>query len=383
MDLRILHIGPDSQFIQFLSGVFEAVAPGASRYLITGTSTAGEPRFPVHSKAACIYVSGVRGVAAIPLHIHRCDMIIAHGMSPQGMVAFLASPKSVIRIWSGWGFDYYGSNDDPEAGLISIATKNLLDSQGLIARSRYSMLKRLLGKAHAYAATKAAERTDFFSAPIPADFEVFKQRFLGFRGAYAQLNYGSVAETFAKGACKECGVNVLVGNSALKTNNHIDVFQALAKHDLASRKVIVPLSYGDSAYRDSIIAAGREILGDAFIPLTEFLPPEQYGSILASCNVVVMNHVRQQALANIGAALYQGAHVFLHPKSPVYGFFREKGAFVRSVAELISHPLPVNGLTDAQVEKNRSVLEGFWGDEKIRSNVEALLIKAAEKRKSL
>ena len=149
----------------------------------------------------------------------------------------------------------------------------------------------------------------------------------------------------------------------------------LAKHDLGSRKIIVPLSYGDPFYRKNLITRGKEILGDAFMPLVDFLPLDQYCSIVASCNVVVMNHLRQQALGNIGAALYQGAHVFLDPINPVYQFFKEKGAFVHSTQDLVSNYLPLTGLPDDQVAKNRSVLEGFWGHEQIRANVEALLAK--------
>lgn len=372
--LKIIHIGPDSQFIQFISGVFEAAAPGSNRYLVTGASAASSLRFPVHAGAVSILVPGKRGAASIPLHVRSCDMIIAHSMGPHGVAAFLSSPRKTVRVWSGWGFDYYGDDRNPNAGLVSPAT-NALMNDATLTENRQSEINNIAKQVISYARKIAAKRTDYFSAPIPSDFDIFKRRFGDFSGAYAQINYGSVADTFAQGLTTGHESNILVGNSASQTNNHIEIFNMLAKHDLGSRKIIVPLSYGDPAYRRNLITRGKEILGDAFMPLVDFLPLDQYCSIVASCNVVVMNHLRQQALGNIGAALYQGAHVFLDPINPVYQFFRAKGAFVHSTQDLVSNYLPLTGLPDEQVAKNRSVLEGFWGHEQIRANVEALLAK--------
>ena len=373
--MKILHIGPDSQFIQYLSHVFEAVAPGASRYLITGASDVSRLRFPVHAGAASILSSGRLGLVLIPLQVQSYDMIIVHGMGPHGVAAFLSSPRKTVRVWSGWGFDYYGDDRNPNAGLVSPGTSALMTDKTLPS-VRYSGLKKAARQMLAFATRKAAKRTDYFSAPIPSDFDVFKRRFSKFSGAYAQLNYGSVADTFAQGLSTGRGSNILVGNSASQTNNHVDIFHMLARHNLGSRKVIVPLSYGDPIYRKNLIACGNEILGDAFMPLVDFLPLDQYCSIVASCNVVVMNQLRQQALGNIGAALYQGAHVFLDPMNPLYRLFKENGAFVRSTHDLALSSLPLTNLPNDQIAKNRDVLEGFWGHEQIRANVEALLAKA-------
>lgn len=279
-------------------------------------------------------------------------------------------------MWGGWGYDYYGDDRSPDTGLTSHATKALIADVAL-AYPRPSMMKSLANRMVAYGQKCAATRTDYFSAPIPSDFDVFRRRFNNFSGEYVQLNYGNVSETFAQSDVVGVGSNILVGNSASPTNNHIDVFFILARHDLGTRKVIVPLSYGDPVYRENLIARGKEILGDSFVPIVDFLPFDKYRSIVASCNVVVMNHLRQQALGNIGAALYQGAHVYLDTVNPVYKFFKQKGAFVRTIHDLASDSLPLMGSPIDEVAKNRAVLEEFWGHEQIRANVDALLAKVA------
>ena len=175
------------------------------------------------------------------------------------------------------------------------------------------------------------------------------------------------------------GQNILLGNSASETNNHVEILGILSRHDLGSRKVIVPLSYGDHEYRSNIIEIGKRMLGNAFVPLVDYMPLHEYSSIVASCNVVIMNHLRQQALGNIGTALYQGAHVFLDPSNPVYQFFIEKKAIVQSTQNLLSGALPLAGLHADDISRNRSVLESFWGQEQVHANVAALLSKVCDR----
>ena len=56
-------------------------------------------------------------------------------------------------------------------------------------------------------------------------------------------------------------------------------------------------------------------------------------------------------------------------------FFKEKGAFLRTTQDLVSNSLPLMGLPNEQVAKNRAILEGFWGHDQIRANVDNLLAR--------
>jgi dTDP-N-acetylfucosamine:lipid II N-acetylfucosaminyltransferase len=105
------------------------------------------------------------------------------------------------------------------------------------------------------------KKVDFFSAPIPDDFKLLRSS-LGsrFKAEYVQLNYGNVPQTFLPGSEKLTGKDILVGNSATPTNNHVEVFKLLSDLDLRGHKVIAPLSYGDERYRDAIIKLYRWML---------------------------------------------------------------------------------------------------------------------------
>ena len=45
-------------------------------------------------------------------------------------------------------------------------------------------------------------------------------------------------------------------------------------------KIIVPLSYGDNAYAAELCEKGKELFGDKFKGLVEFIPLDKYRELL-------------------------------------------------------------------------------------------------------
>lgn len=378
--MKITHIGRDSQFLSFVSDVFESVAPGANRYIVLSDSEQGTIRYPMAGDKVQVVPSQLRGAWRVPFDVRSSDMIIAHSMTPHAAIAFASARSRTLKVWSGWGFDYYGSDEDLDHGLLGDKTSALSESLGGALGQQLTnqaLRGRLASGVVARVAHRTAASTDYFSAPIPDDYAVFRRRFPEFHGEYSQLNYGSVADTFERGGSPLTGSNILVGNSASKANNHLEVFELLTTQDLSGREVVVPLSYGDPAFRDAVIDRGNELFGSAFRPLVDFLPLHEYAAIVASCDVVIMNQRRQQALGNIGSALYYGAQVFLDEVNPTLGFLRTRGARISSMRDLAADGLPCGRLSAAAVAANRSVLESFWGSAQVVKNVETLIGRIA------
>ena len=376
--LRIIHVGPDSQFLQFAAKSFEAVAPGANEYIVTTDSDNRVLRFPIPDGKVRVVSSHPRGVVSVLFKLRDSDMIVAHGMTTHAAITFVCARKRVMTAWSGWGFDYYGSDKSSNDGLLGESTLSLLASLQK-EKSRRGLFVHLLKDFLWYPIARnltrrAAARANYFSAPIPSDESVFRDRFPEFQGQYSQLSYASLVDTFAHtGRPNGSGGDILVGNSASFTNNHLEVLDLLARLDIGDRKIVVPLSYGEPVYRNAILARGQELFGSAFLPLIDRLPLDQYVALVANCDVVIMNHKRQQGLGNIGAALYNGAHVFLDKANPVFTFLHSRGATVHTTAQLANDGLPVQPVTLEEVANNRNVLESFWGTEQVVKNVETLL----------
>ena len=129
-------------------------------------------------------------------------------------------------------------------------------------------------------------------------------------GAPHELPLFTAEDVFERGPAEMAGPDVLVGNSATASNNHADAFALLAGCTGGAR-VVVPLSYGNADYGAQVAALGARLFGDRFDALREWMPIDAYNERIRNCGFVVMNHRRQQAVGNIGAALFKGATVYL------------------------------------------------------------------------
>jgi dTDP-N-acetylfucosamine:lipid II N-acetylfucosaminyltransferase len=152
--------------------------------------------------------------------------------------------------------------------------------------------------------------------------------------------------------------NILLGNSASYTNNHLEAFEILEKFDLKNFKIITPLSYGSKEYADKIVELGKNKFGNRFYPLMEYKTIEEYQKILQGCGIVFMNHSRTQATGNILTALFLGAKVFMSEKTTMFHYLKRIKCHVFSIEnELIIENNDVfNLLTTEQMTHNRAVI---------------------------
>lgn len=378
--MKILHIGPDSQFIQFVSKSFELAASGCSDYAVISKKAEGPLSYEIPNGQVNIIESGVAGLFKIALLARRYDVIIAHSLTNQAVFALLVAPEKTLKVWSGWGFDYY---TDDVCALLGKESKKLYKELGEIYKKKEPVLKTVLKKVFSTLKSMSIRRFDYFSAPIPSDYLILKKNYPQFSGEYIQLNYGSVEETFSLGGSAVTGRNILLGNSASITNNHIEAFEKIKKLDVEEQKLIVPLSYGGGEYRDAIIAKGKDCFDELFYPLTDFMPLGEYSQIINSCSLIIMAHKRQQALGNICSAMYSGARIVLDEENPIYQFFIEKGAVINSLSSL-NNELILTPLSEVEASQNRKVIQGFWGAEKVNNNTKILIgkIKIKQQRQA-
>jgi hypothetical protein len=368
--LRIVHVFPRSPFLSFTADVFEEAAPGANIFFGVGVPGEG-PAYRVPAGASLTWIApDARGEAIAAREIAVSDIVIMHSVGRFQARLLAAAPSSTLRVWSGWGGDYYGSNSSPMTNLLAPLTARYM-------RRRATLPGRIIRSVRTMRANKvlapAARATDVFSAPIPDDLVVFRRRFSGFRGRYAQLNYASVEDTYAVGGGEVTGEDILVGNSANPSGNHLDALAALALSHSAGRRIIVPLSYGDAGYADVVVAEGVRLFGADFIPLRDFLPLDEYQALISRCSIVVMPHLRQQAIGNVASALWFGARAVLDARNPLANFLRRRGATFDLIQEGALERLPTGPVERAVRDDNRRVLEEFWGRSQVVDNARALV----------
>lgn len=162
---------------------------------------------------------------------------------------------------------------------------------------------------------------------------------------------------------------VLCGNCASITNNHETSFRYLRDVIDDDTKVIVPLSYGGTKwYKDKIAKSGRQKLGNAFCPLYDFMPLEEYNKVLLSGSVCIYSNRRQEAMGNILISLYLGAKVYMFKSNPLYEYFNSLGVKVYPLNNITKENF-WNDIDDSTTQKNRELLLRLFNEEALKKSL--------------
>jgi dTDP-N-acetylfucosamine:lipid II N-acetylfucosaminyltransferase len=376
---RLVHLISDSKFAPFVSKSFSEVAGVENRFLLRAEAQAGALLMSPELKAWRVVDRSYFAGSAMRDDLEWCNGLVVHFLDRAGARMIRKVPRRVCVIWSGWGSDYYGLWPRGERGFWDDETAMIMkrvESAGSFGQAVRRLVRRVVAAGIRRVDLRcAAARVNLFSAPIPLDYDQVRAQ-LGpaFHPLYLQLYYGSYEETFSQGKEGITGENILVGNSATPTGNHLSAFKMLLRRGVSDAQIVVPLSYGDPGYRDEILASGRSMFGGQFVPLTEFMPLAEYNSIVHRCSIVVMNHKRQQAVGNIGAAMCRGARVFLDQSSTVFQFLRGRGAIVFPMNALQERgAFRRERLTAAETQLNQRVLRAIWGADVVGESVSRLV----------
>lgn len=264
------------------------------------------------------------------------NVILLHNLNSIPINIIRKLPRKIKVVWLAWGMDIYNS-PIKEAPFIKLDlyreyTRKVIapDFIGWL-QQKHGYIHYLL---HRNEIREAIERIDFFSGVMPAEYKMMSQH-PWFKAKEITFNYFKLNDFIQpknKYAESYVGNNILIGNSGDPTNNHLDVFEFLKKHDIGNRNIYVPLSYGGSKrYREVVKEVGVRTFGSNFIALDTFMPYEEYCKIIASCGYVIMFHERQQGMGNILAALWNGCKLFLSDTSEVYRMYKNYGVHVFSI----------------------------------------------------
>jgi len=379
--MNILHLIIDDKFFNFIFKVFSDLDHVENKYV--AIIEPGVSSLTYINELPLWRVVGRKYVSSSEMQedLEWCDVLIVHFLHTTAAEVILKAPHSVKVVWSGWGGDYYNLLPGGETSLLGDDTAALIakfrKTPQLYMRLAEMLVKKILKSLLSpiltdYQAIKfaAIKRVDYFSSPIPDDYLLLKCALGDIIGAaYVQLNYGSVEDNFSRGHCELTGNDILLGNSASATNNHLEAMRLLSSIELGDRKIVVPLSYGDEQYADAIERYGADLLGEKFIPIRKFMALDEYSDLISRCSVAIMNHRRQQAMGTIGIMLYRGVKLFMDHRNVVYKYFKQRGASVFSIQDIGDLGAEAfSPISCAEKKKNIQVLESIWGHEVVMDN---------------
>lgn len=145
--------------------------------------------------------------------------------------------------------------------------------------------------------------------------------------------------------------NILLGNSATFTNNHIDIIELLKDLKIQNRKIIVPLSYGEKKYSEFI----KSKVDDKYQILENFLLFSEYEKLISSCSYAISGAIRQQSIGNINMCLLKGVKVFLYSNSLIYKQLKRDGYIVFSIEEDLNEKELITPLSYDDMIHNQNV----------------------------
>ena len=370
----ILHLVPDEKFIDFAYDEFEKIVPGENRFLAISDQI-GETFKYIKSEQIGKISTEEANTKRFMDSLNEYECVVLHMFSMHERVKIrivLEAQPGTKFVWLGWGGDFYHYISGSHESLFLKKTRKLWKQKNQKTRFK-NLIKSLLG--HKKNHLRAIERVRYFAPVIPTEYDLLKSVLPQLKAEFAPFSYSNL-DDMLRGLehHKIESQNILIGNSASYENNHLEVFDLLEKLDIGKRKIIVPLSYGIPDYRDLVRRQGEQMFEEHFFPLIDFMPKDKYHETIASCSIVIMNHLRQQAMGNIITMMYLGAKIFLNPKNPTFDFFKNEGAYVFSIEALSSN---LSGgfdlLSVEQIVENRKILEKHWSAKAVEEKTRKLI----------
>lgn len=371
--MKILHIAPDEKFIDSAIWQFESVYPDSNRFLVLLPTNR---EIPIHVKNRTAAEPRKRSKALISevcRNQTKYRLICFHSVDYFMGDLLLALSSETMVLWIVFGYEVYDN------GHITGATEFLGDRTKKYFRKIHPFaglrnallpLRRFIKQENPNLTWKRSlKRADYCGILFEEEFQSIMKKIDG-KSRYFKFSYYPI-EFILKDKAPLKGNDILLGNSATLTNNHLDILAKLEGLPMGQRKLIVPLNYGDEKYGKEVVDQGNRIFPDSFEALLDFLSLEDYNRHVSSCSIVIMGHKRQQAVGTVLAMLYRGARVYLDKTNTLFKYLKRIGAAVYSVQDDLTseNPYVFHRLTPESIQMNRNLLDAEIGQKVLLSNL--------------
>lgn len=367
--LEIVHCVSDEKFINGVIEVFD-YTQGENKnhyvYFPEGKQVSKYKYLKYSNKVSVVN----RDTALSYIHCIPCDVLILHNLSSFPIEHLRYVKSSIKVVWFAWGYDLY-SRFKGHRSFIPIElhlplTKKVIQSAMLEQLKQYAKRTRWYILGYKNKVEESVKRVDYFSGVIPWEYDMMKKNsfFKAEKVEFTYFDMNPIATEATKTIFKERGQDIIIGNSAGSTNNHIDIMKQLSYVGIKDRRVIIPLSYaGNKRYIKKVINYGSSLWGEKMISLNTFIPLSDYQKIMRSCGYAVYGVNRQQALGNILMALWDGLVVFMSKTSPLYHHLVHLGFKLFTTQDDLHLIAEGYRLNSKEIIDNREVLLQYYSQD--------------------
>ncbi|HYV91974.1 MAG TPA: TDP-N-acetylfucosamine:lipid II N-acetylfucosaminyltransferase [Chitinophagales bacterium] len=350
-----LHLIPDNGFLNRFIDITNRISAVQNNYLICSTphpfSVPGKKKLLRDDVKIAHY--GSKSFYDLIGDINRYEKIFIHFLSDQLCDFVNRNSESHAKFfWIFWGADFYTPLEffaaeifDEDSmtyyrrhGTFASTNNRLVDA---LKRAKRIFIQPFIYQRRVERRRKAIDRINYFLHYNPFDFEVVK-KFFPTNAAfhyffYYEFDYASPPDTsseavkdFRQRFSLRAPLIIQLGNSASLSNNHLGALKALSRFANEDFQIVCPLSYGDRKYAQYVIEIGSKLFGDKFIPVTTYLPKEDYLSLLQCIDIGVMNHRRSEGGANTVMLLAMGKKVFMPDENALNKFLNSNSIHIYS-----------------------------------------------------
>ena len=337
---KIIHLGRNgsimNSFVKFIDENFDNKK---HFFYLTGKDINGKSNvIDIRSK-----YDFIKSIIRLNFDLYKSEKIIIHGFNQSYLFyLFFFQPWLLKKLyWIMWGGDLYSYFNKVNSFKIK-----------MLYFMRDSIFKKI---AH-------------FITYIKGDYEL-AQKLYGSSGEYHEcfMYPSNLYKEYNIQPKEHSTINIQLGNSADPTNNHIDVLKKLTKYKDENINIFVPLSYGNEEYAKEVIAYGKQLFHEKFIPLTEFMAFEKYLAFLSEIDIAIFAHKRQQAMGNTITLLGLGKKVYMRSDITPWQLFKDIDVNVFDVENIEID------LINQQIQKeNQEKIKEYFSEEKLKLQMEKL-----------
>ncbi|MDH0659104.1 TDP-N-acetylfucosamine:lipid II N-acetylfucosaminyltransferase [Empedobacter sp. GD03865] len=302
---------------------------------------------------------------------NNIQIIFVHFLRIPEINFFSNNNISIPKVWMFWGADgfslplFYNNFLDKQTQKSRQIIEKKQGLKRLFVHNVKILFKDFINKITTTKTVRVINSFDYIVPIVPGDYYLLKEKY---SIVPPMFHFNYVTKLFKNDNIEKNRQNIILGNSATYSNNHISIINNLKNIDIGKRKVYIPLNYGNKFYTEYILNYIKD--DNRFIPMTEFLKLEDYNKIINSCEIMIMNHERQQALGNVILGLMSGNKIYLNNKSTLYTYLIECGFKVFDV-----NNFNINiAMSKEIIDKNIALAEYYFGKELQTNKIKELLL---------
>lgn len=383
--MKILHLITDHQVIERTLGIYEEVFPGCNEAIVFHASDKPFKRLNNDYTGRVVNYGNMKDFVR-NYDFTNVTHVISHYMSMDKIDFIKLIPNNIHVCWEIYGFDLYhqfleslGYNNHYTDPILYGKYPFLRKYFGSILKVLSTSKNLIIGKHKTYQ-LDCQKRKQFKyicdrinSIQYCCGYDAKYVRDYAKRDipSYEIFNY-SLDEVL--GELKDVeffdGKDVLIGNSASFSNNHLYVLQYLRKIDLPDEiKIIMPLSYGGNIkYADDVETTYRQYYKKQLMTLRSYIPLHEYNKMFLRLKTMFLPAWRQEQQGTAIMGFYFGVKVFMAERNPLYKWFVDLGFIVFPMEKMTNEDFTAP-LSLEEKKKNRTLVETHYCDEMMKVNL--------------